>query len=75
MAAFLLLIVLAIAEHSEYKHDNHYNERQHFEVGHNDHLLGKEGKSQAPSVYFLPKVEGPYWKYNRWRFVRQLPIG
>ena len=58
--AALTLLLMASDMDRECQSDNHEDNREHFVIGHDDHLpFVREGKSQAPSVSFLPGAFAP----------------
>ncbi len=58
MAALTLLLMVSDMNRKSHS-DNHENNREHFVIGHDHHLpLYGRGKSQAPSISFLPGTRG-----------------
>ena len=71
MAALTLLLMVSDVNRKSHS-DNHENNRENFVIGHDHHLpLYGRGKSQAPSVSFLPRTRRFYWYYNTAGCVRQ----
>ena len=58
MAALTLLLMVSDVNRKSHS-DNHENNRENFVIGHDHHLpLYGRGKSQAPSISFLPGTRG-----------------
>lgn len=61
MAVWALFTRFVVTQYCKHEHEDHDNQRQNLKVRHNHHpaFVKKEGKSQAPSVSFLPAARRP----------------